>query len=86
MHSDEFMEEMSRDIKKMSLELSAIKEDLIGKSKPYLTVKEFAREVGRAAYTVRTWIKNGLIEADRIFGTGPKGRYLIRREELDKLI
>jgi excisionase family DNA binding protein len=60
--------------------------DLTGKSKSHLTVEEVAETTGRAAYTVRAWIKHGLISATRVHGTGPRGRLLVPREELQKLV
>lgn len=57
-----------------------------GKAKPLLTVEEVAAEVGRAPYTVRTWINNGRLNATRVHGTGPRGRLLVKREDLDDLL
>ncbi|MFH5804462.1 helix-turn-helix domain-containing protein [Alienimonas sp. DA493] len=54
--------------------------------KPLLTVDDVAAEVGRAPYTVRSWINNGRLNATRVSGTGPRGRLLVRREDLDELI
>jgi hypothetical protein len=35
---------------------------------------------------VRTWIKDSKVAAIRVAGTGPKGRLLIPREELEKVV
>jgi excisionase family DNA binding protein len=59
---------------------------LDGTLKDPLTVDEFAELTARAPYTVRAWIKKGLLRAERVAGTGPKGRLLIRRDELKRLI
>ena len=66
--------------------MSEVMERLAGATKEILTVDEFAAQTGRAPYTVRSWIKAGRIKAERVAGTGPKGRLLIRRCELDRLI
>jgi excisionase family DNA binding protein len=63
-----------------------IRRILADRQKSHLTVEEFADQTGRASYTVREWIKDGRIAAIRIAGTGPKGRLLIPREELQKLV
>ncbi|QDT16379.1 helix-turn-helix domain-containing protein [Alienimonas californiensis] len=70
-------------IKQMVCELV---EHARGKAKPLLTVEEVAAEVGRAPYTVRTWINNGRLSATRVHGTGPRGRLLVRREDLEELL
>jgi excisionase family DNA binding protein len=57
-----------------------------GKAKPLLTVEEVAAEVGRSNYTCRSWIKSGKLKATRVQGTGPRGRLLVRREDLDRLL
>src|SRR5262249_52930065 len=67
-------------------ELGEIRAVLAGARKPFLTVEEFAEVTGRSAYTVRRWITENRIEARRISGAGPRGRLLIPREEIDKLI
>ena len=56
-----------------------------GKAKTLLTVEEVAEEVGRVPYTVRNWVKNGKLKATRVDGTGPRGRLLVRREDLEAL-
>ncbi len=55
------------------------------KQKDFYTVDEVAALARRSPYTVRTWIKDGLITATRVTGTGPRGRLLIARAELSKI-
>lgn len=57
-----------------------------GQAKSHMTVDEVAQITARSAYTVRRWIKERLIRADRVKGSGPKGRLLIPREELQRII
>jgi excisionase family DNA binding protein len=63
-----------------------IRRYLESRRKDYYTVDEVAELTGRKPYTVRTWIKEKRIEASRIDGTGPKGRLLIARSQLQSLI
>lgn len=58
----------------------------LGRAKSHLTVDEVADEVGRAPYTVRTWVQQGRLKATRVHGTGPRGRLLIRREDFEDLL
>jgi excisionase family DNA binding protein len=66
--------------------LDELREYVTGTVKSHLTVDECARTVGRSCYTVRDWIRRGRLRAERVTGTGPRGRLLIPREELRKLI
>ncbi len=63
-----------------------IRAQLAGKHKSHLTVDEVAAAIGRSPYTVREYIRQGRIRAIRVDGTGPKGRLLVPREELSRLI
>lgn len=66
--------------------IDEIRQILNGRSKSLYSVEEVARLSGRSAYTVRTWIRDGLITATRVEGTGPRGRLLIPHAELAKLL
>ncbi len=57
-----------------------------GRSKTLLTIEEVAEQVGRAPYTVRSWIRSGRLKATRVDGTGPRGRLLVHRESMEALI
>jgi excisionase family DNA binding protein len=70
----------------ISAQLSEIRAQLDGRMKSHLTVEEVAAVTGRVPYTIRRWISDGRIHAERVNGTGPRGRLLIPRSELDKLI
>ena len=61
-------------------------ERLAKRTKSHLTVEEVGEATGRTPFTVRRWIKEGRLKAQRVSGAGPKGRLLIAREELDALV
>jgi excisionase family DNA binding protein len=71
---------------KLATRLDEIHELVTGHSKEHLTVAEVAEMTGRSAYTVRRWISDGRLKASRIIDTGERGRLLIHREELHRLI
>jgi excisionase family DNA binding protein len=70
----------------LTLAVQAIQAQLAANHKSHYTVDEIANLVGRSDYTVRRWISTGRIKAMRIGGTGPKGRLLVPRDQLDALI
>jgi hypothetical protein len=63
-----------------------IRQLLSGRQKDFYAVEEFAELVRRAPYTVRSWIRDGRVSAIRVSGTGPRGRLLIPRAEINKVI
>jgi len=73
-------------LEKIMTEIAGIRTHLAGARKPFYTVAEIARLTGRTPYTVRRWISEKRIKADRVAGTGPKGRLLIASDQLDALI
>jgi excisionase family DNA binding protein len=73
-------------LRSMALAIDDIRGQLAAKRKEFFTVEETANLVGRAAYTVRTWISEKQITAIRVQGTGPKGRLLIPRAEIERLV
>jgi hypothetical protein len=66
--------------------LREISETISGTWKQFFTVEEFAQLVGRAPCTVRRWITAGIVKATRVEGAGPRGRLLVHRGELDKVV
>ncbi len=59
---------------------------LAGRHKPLWTIEQVGALTGRAPFTVRRWVKERHIRAIRVSGSGPKGRLLIPRKELEKLV
>jgi len=72
-------------LREISSTLQELKEHVAGRVKELYTVEEVGEIFGRAPYTVRAWIREGKIRAERVEGTGPKGRLLVPRSELEKL-
>ena len=73
-------------VNKLGSRLDEIYDRVIGRSKEHLTVAEVAEMTGRTAYTVRRWISVGWLKASRVSNTGERGRLLIHRDDLQKLI
>ena len=82
----EKLDEMYGLLRYLKVAIEDIRAQISSKRKENFTVDEIADLVGRSAFTVRRWISEGRIHAIRIAGTGPKGRLLVARKELDKLL
>ena len=79
-------EEIHRLLVNVKLAVDEIRARLVSKCKPYYTVQEVAVLVARSGYTIRRWIAEGRIKAIRVEGTGPRGRLLVPRNQLDALV
>lgn len=76
----------SQDLPSLAEKLDTLRELLAGHRKDNFLVEEVAKLTGRAPYTVRRWIAEGKLRAIRLQDGGPRGRLLISRDELDRLI
>ena len=59
---------------------------LAARRKDNYVVGEVAEMTGRSEYTIRRWITEGRLSAIRISDGGPRGRLLVPRVELERLI
>lgn len=80
------LDEIVRMLHELKCGLDEVQRTLRSRQKSHYTVEEVARFTARAPYTVRRWIAEGRIKAIRVSGSGPKGRLLIARDQLDVLI
>ena len=83
---DQLFTHLQANINRLASRLDEIHELVAGRTKENYTVAESAHMFGRSAYTVRRWITEGKLKASRVIGTGERGRLLINREELQRLI
>jgi excisionase family DNA binding protein len=66
--------------------LEGVRELLAKRRKEHYVVEEIAELTGRSCYTVRRWIAQKKISAIRLRDGGPRGKLLIPRAELERLI
>src|SRR5947208_3043265 len=59
---------------------------LANRRKEHFVVEEVAEMTGRSAYTIRRWIAEQKLQAIRLRDGGPRGKLLIPRSELERLV
>ena len=80
------------ELKQLVHEVSGLRYDLKAtltpkwKTKPFYTVQELAKHLGRSPYTIRRWIREGKIGAVKLNSGGPRDPYLIEHREVEELI
>ncbi len=84
--SDARLEQIMSTLGDIRISVDEIRERIAGVTKEHYTVEEVARATGRDPYTVRRWIRDEKLKAIRIDGSGPRGRLLVPRAELKRLI
>ena len=84
--ADAASSEISRTLTELLAVQRKILDLLTGRCKSHYSVEEIAELVGRSAFTIRRWISAGRIHAVRVDGTGPRGRLLIARDQLEALV
>src|SRR5262249_16111603 len=84
--SGTFPNELISVLKDILAAIDDVRKQLARKVKHYFTVDEIADLTGRTPFTVRRWIKEGRITATRVEGNGAKGKLLIARYEIAKLV
>jgi excisionase family DNA binding protein len=70
----------------MMEKLDLLRELLANRRKFQFTTDEVAEMTGRSGYTIRRWIAEGKLKAIRVAEGGPRGRLLIPRSELERLV
>ena len=85
-HKEEGGEATALLMKQILNAVQEIRARLAGAHKQFYTVEEIAELTGRSEYTVRRWIKEDRIHATRVTDTGPRGRLLIAKDQLNRLI
>jgi excisionase family DNA binding protein len=75
-----------RKLPSLDARLIELRELLVSRRKDHFVVEEIAELTGRSAYTVRRWISEGKLRAIRLQDGGPRGRLLIPRSELERIV
>lgn len=77
---------VDRRLTSLELKLDGLRELLARRRKDHYVVEEIAELTGRSCYTIRRWISEGRLSAIRIPDGGPRGKLLVPRSELERLI
>jgi Helix-turn-helix domain len=70
----------------VDVKLDSLRETLGNRRKDHYLVEEIAETTGRSCYTVRRWITEKKLIAIRLRDGGPRGKLLIPRTEIERLI
>ena len=84
--NEQLLAQIQANISKLFSRLDEIHGLVTGRTKEHHTVAEAAEMFGRSAYTIRRWITEGRLKASRVIDTGQRGRLVIHRDELQRLI
>lgn len=71
---------------RLSAKIDGVHELLARRRKEHFLVEEVAELTGRSAYTIRRWISERKLHAIRLKDGGPRGKLLIPRGEMERLI
>ena len=66
--------------------MTDLRDEMHDRRKPFVTVREAAAQCCRSEYTIRRWIAQGRVKASKVEGTGPHGRLLVARDDLERLL
>ena len=66
--------------------MTELRDEMHDRRKPFVTVREAAAQCGRSEYTIRRWVAQGRVKATKVEGTGPHGRLLLARDDLERLL
>jgi excisionase family DNA binding protein len=66
--------------------LARFRDAVGGAAQPLYSINDVARYTGRTTEAVRRWVSDGHLKACRVAGTGGRGKLMIHRDELLRLL